>query len=54
MTWAEIGRDFVETLPRIGGKSVILMVVDRFSKYCHFVLVTHPYTVESVAQVFFA
>lgn len=29
------------------------MVVDRFSKYCNFVALAHPYTSETVAQVFF-
>ena len=35
------------------GKTVILSIMDRFSKYCHFVPLAHPYTVESVAQAFF-
>jgi transposase InsO family protein len=52
--WADIGMDFIEALPRVNGKSVILTVVDRFSKYCHFIPLAHPYSVESVAQVFFA
>ena len=46
--------DFVEALPKVGGKSVILTVVDRFSKYAHFIPLGHPYTAESVARVFFA
>jgi hypothetical protein len=29
-------------------------VVDRFNKYCHFIPLAHPYSAESVAQVFFA
>jgi hypothetical protein len=52
--WTDVGLDFVEALPRVGGKSVILTVVDRFSKYCHFMALAHPYTTESVARVFFA
>jgi len=43
----------MEALPRVGGKSVILTVVDRFSKYCHFIPLAHPCSVESVAQAFF-
>jgi hypothetical protein len=46
--------DFIEALPRVNGKSVILTVVDRFSKSCHFIPLAHPYSAESVAQVFFA
>jgi hypothetical protein len=49
----DIGIDFVEALPRVRGKSVILTVVDRFSKYCHFIPLAHPYSVESVAHAFF-
>lgn len=52
--WADIGLDFIEALPRVGGKSVILTVVDRFRKYCHFIPLAHPYSAESVAHAFFA
>jgi hypothetical protein len=54
VVWADIGLDFIEALPRVNEKSVILSVVDRFSKYCHFIALGHPYTAESVAQAFFA
>jgi len=46
--------DFVEALPKVGRKSVILIVVDRLSKYAHFIPLGHPYTAESVARVFFS
>ena len=45
--------DFIEGLPRVNGKSVILTMVDRFSKYAHFIPSAHPYTASSVATVFF-
>ena len=43
----------MEALLRVRGKSVILTVVDMFSKYCHFFPLAHPYSAESVAQAFF-
>jgi transposase InsO family protein len=52
--WADIGIDFIEALPKVQGKTVILSVVDRFSKYCHFIPLAHPYTAKSVAHAFFA
>lgn len=51
--WSDLGMDFIEALPRVGGKTVILTIVDRFSKYCHFIPLAHPYSAESVAQAFF-
>jgi hypothetical protein len=52
--WADIGIDFIEALPKVQGKTVILSVVDRFSMYCHFIPLAHSYTAESVAHAFFA
>jgi hypothetical protein len=51
--WTDVALDFVEALPRVRGKSVILTVIDRFSKYNHFIPLAHPYSAESVAQAFF-
>jgi hypothetical protein len=52
--WANIAIDFIEGLPKVGGKSCILTVIDRFSKYyAHFLLLGHPYTTTSVARLFF-
>jgi hypothetical protein len=51
--WSDISMDVVEGFPRVAGKSVILTVVDRFSKYAHFITLAHPYLAESVARAFY-
>uniref|UniRef100_A0A0A9HNN3 Integrase catalytic domain-containing protein n=1 Tax=Arundo donax TaxID=35708 RepID=A0A0A9HNN3_ARUDO len=51
--WSDISMDFVEGFPRIDGKSVMLTVVDRFSKFAHFIPLGHPYMASSVAKAFF-
>jgi len=51
--WSDIAMDFIEALPRVNGKTIILTVVDRFSKYAHFIPLGHPYTAASVAKAFF-
>ena len=37
----------------MNGKSVIITVVDRFSKFAHFIPLAHPYTAALVARAFF-
>jgi len=51
--WENISMDFIEALPKVGGKSVILTVVDRLSKYAHFIPLAHPYSTTTVAHTFF-
>lgn len=51
--WADISMDFVEALPKVHDKSVILTMVDRFSKFAHFIPLSHPYTTASVARTLF-
>lgn len=50
--WLDISMDFVEGLPISGGKSVVLVIVDRFTKYAHFLPLTHPYSAASMAEAF--
>jgi transposase InsO family protein len=50
--WADVAMDFDEGFPRINGKSVVLTVVDKFSKVVHFIALGHPYTVTSVSRAF--
>ena len=44
--------DFITGLPKSGNKSVIMVVVDRLSKYAHFCALPHPSTPNLVAQSF--
>jgi hypothetical protein len=44
--------DFIEGLPKSGSTNCILVIVDKFTRYGHFVALYHPYTASSVAMVF--
>jgi len=50
--WDDISMDFITGLPKFKGYEAIFVIVDRLSKYAHFILLKHPYTAKTLAEVF--
>lgn len=50
--WRDISMDFVEGLPLSDGYIVIMVIVDHYTKYAHFVPLKHPFTAPTVARQF--
>ena len=46
--------DFIEGLPSSNGYSAIMVIVDRLTKYAHFVALKRPFTAIIVAKAFVA
>ena len=44
--------DFITGLPKSEGKNVIMVVVDRLTKYAHFCALAHPFAASMVATAF--
>lgn len=50
--WQDISMDFIDGLPKSEGYTVIFVVVDRYTKYAHFMPLKHPFTASKVAKLF--
>ena len=44
--------DFITGLPKSEGKNVIMVVVDRLTKYAHFCFLSHPFSASTIAATF--
>ena len=50
--WEDILMDFITGLSKAEGKSVIMVVVDRLTKYAHFCALLHPFKESTVVTAF--
>jgi hypothetical protein len=47
-----VSLDFIEGLPLSGHANCILVLIDNFSKYGHFIALKHPFTAAGIARIF--
>lgn len=50
--WEDLSIYFIVGLSKVRGFDTILVVVDRLSKYGHFIAICHPYTARDIAGIF--
>lgn len=50
--WTNVTMDFIEGLPKLEGKSCISVVVNKFTKFSHFLSLSHPFTAQEVVKIF--
>lgn len=49
----ELSMNFIQGLPKSNGYSVIFVVVDRLTKYAHFIPIKHHFKAQHIAHLFF-
>lgn len=50
--WEDVSMNFLSGLPKAGGVDCVFVVVDRLSKYAHFIALCHPFSAKQVAESF--
>lgn len=50
--WEDVSMDFIKKLPKLVGFDLVLVIVDRPSKYAHFLPLKTPFTASGVTRVF--
>jgi len=50
--WTDVSMDIIGELPKSEGMDTILVVVDRLTKYAHFIALAHPYNAKDVVELF--
>ena len=50
--WEEISMDFIEGLPPSNGRNTVWVIVDRLTKFSHFIALKPPFTAKSLAKLF--
>lgn len=50
--WEEISMHFIVGLPKSKGFDAVPVIVDKLSKYGHFILLRHTYIARSIVEIF--
>lgn len=51
-SWQVISMDFIKGLPRSETTNCLMVIIDKFSKFSHFVPLHHPFSAQQIAQLF--
>jgi transposase InsO family protein len=50
--WEMVSMDFVKGFPKSGRFDGVMVVMDKFSRYAHFIALSHPYSAPMIACLF--